>query len=120
MIWGNGATLKFGSMQYDADAWAFQGQWKDIYYDELCDFTFQQWMATSAWNRCPVSHQTRKWGSGNPIGIGAIWVEDLFVKKVPCQEMDDSVKSGHIVQVIIPIFRRLIWIILYMPMTRSS
>ena len=78
VTWKNGATLKFGSMQYEADAWNFQGQWKDIYYDELCDFTFQQWMATSAWNRCPVTRQTRKWGSGNPIGIGAVWVEDLI------------------------------------------
>ena len=95
VIWRNGATQKFGSMQYETDAWAFQGQWKDIYYDELCDFTFTQWMATSAWNRCPVSRQTRKWGSGNPIGIGAVWVEDLFVKHIPCMEMDDSQRRAY-------------------------
>lgn len=95
VTWKNGATLKFGSMQYESDAWSYQGQWKDIYYDELCDFTFTQWMATSAWNRCPVSNKTRKWGSGNPIGIGAIWVEDLFVKHVPCMEMDDSQKQAY-------------------------
>lgn len=95
VTWKNGATLKFGSMQYEADAWAYQGQWKDIYYDELCDFTFAQWIATSAWNRCPVSKCTRKWGSGNPIGIGAIWVEDLFVKHVPCQEMDATQRTAY-------------------------
>jgi hypothetical protein len=95
VTWLNGATLKFGSMQYEADAWGFQGQWKNIYYDELCDFTFGQWMATSAWNRCPVSRQTRKWGSGNPIGIGAVWVEDLFIKHVPCLEMDASQKAAY-------------------------
>jgi hypothetical protein len=95
VTWRNGATMKFGSMQYETDAWTFQGQWKDIYYDELCDFTFQQWMATSAWNRCPVSSQTRKWGSGNPIGIGAVWVEDLFVKHVPCMEMDEAQKRAY-------------------------
>jgi hypothetical protein len=95
VTWSNGATLKFGSMQYESDAWGYQGQWKDIYYDELCDFTFQQWMATSAWNRCPVSPRTLKWGSGNPIGIGAIWVEDLFVKHVPCTEMDASQKRAY-------------------------
>jgi hypothetical protein len=95
VTWTNGATQNFGSMQYESDAWNFQGQWKDIYYDELCDFTFQQWMATSAWNRCPVSRQTRKWGSGNPIGIGAVWCEDLFVKHVPCLEMDESQKRAY-------------------------
>lgn len=95
VTWSNGATLKFGSMQYDYNAWDYQGQWKDIYYDELTEFTFNQWMATSAWNRCPVSRQTRKWGSGNPIGIGAVWVEDLFVKHVPCMEMDASQKRVY-------------------------
>lgn len=95
VTWLNGATLKFGSMQYEADAFGYQGQWKDIYYDELCDFTFTQWMATSAWNRCPVSPHVRKWGSGNPIGIGAIWVEDLFVKHVACIEMDDSQRAAY-------------------------
>jgi hypothetical protein len=95
VTWLNGATLKFGSMQYESDAWGFQGQWKNIYYDELCDFTFNQWMATSAWNRCPVSRKSRKWGSGNPIGIGAVWVEDLFIKKVPCMEMDASQRASY-------------------------
>lgn len=95
VTWRNGATLKFGSMQYESDAYGYQGQWKDLYYDELCDFTFTQWMATSAWNRCPVSPRSRKWGSGNPIGIGAVWVEDLFVKHVPCIEMDKSQRAAY-------------------------
>ena len=95
VTWRNNAMMKFGSMQYEADAWDYQGQWKDIYYDELCDFTFTQWMATSAWNRCPVSRQTRKWGSGNPIGIGAVWVEDIFVKHVPCMEMDRNQRQTY-------------------------
>jgi hypothetical protein len=95
VTWKNGATLKFGSMQYEYNAWDYQGQWRTIYYDELCEFTFKQWMATSAWNRCPVSPQTRKFGSGNPIGIGAVWVEDLFVKHVPCMEMDASQKRSY-------------------------
>lgn len=96
VTWNNGATLRFGAMQYEADAWSYQGQWKDIYYDELCDFTFKQWMATSAWNRCPLAHiPIRKWGSGNPIGIGAIFVEDLFIKQVPCLEMDHSQRAAY-------------------------
>ena len=95
VTWSNGATLKFGSMQYEYNAWDYQGQWRTIYFDELCEFTFKQWMAVSAWNRCPVSRQTRKWGSGNPIGIGAVWCEDLFVKHVPCMEMDASQKRSY-------------------------
>ena len=95
VTWKNGATLQFGSMQYEYNAWDYQGQWRAIYYDELCEFTFKQWMATSAWNRCPVSSQTRKWGSGNPIGVGAVWVEDLFVKHVTCMEMDASQKRAY-------------------------
>ena len=95
VTWKNGSTLKFGSMQYDYNAWDYQGQWFEIYYDELCEFTFKQWMATSAWNRCPVSPYTRKFGSGNPIGIGAIWCEDIFVKHVPCMDMDASQKAAY-------------------------
>ena len=96
VIWLNNATLKFGSMQYESNAWDYQGQWRGVYFDELCDFYFKQWMAISAWNRCPISGvKAMKWGSGNPIGIGAVWCEDLFVKHVPCQEMDESQRSAY-------------------------
>lgn len=95
VTWLNGATTKFGSMQYENDAWGYQGQWFHIGYDELCDFTFNQWMRLSAWNRCPVSPYAKKYGAGNPIGIGALWVEDLFVKHVPCSGMDESQQDSY-------------------------
>ena len=95
VTWMNGSQTHFGSMQYEHDVWAWQGQWFHIAYDEMCEFTFTQFQATSAWNRCPVSTQTRKYGAGNPIGIGAIWVEDLFVKKVPCLGMDEDQKRAY-------------------------
>jgi hypothetical protein len=95
VTWLNGATTLFGSMQYDHNAWDYQGQWLQIGYDEACEFTFNQWMATSAWNRCPVSPYARKYGAGNPIGIGALWVEDLFVKHVVCNGMDDEQKRFY-------------------------
>ena len=72
--WLNGSSTHFGSMQYEHDAWGYQGQWLKIGYDELCEFTFQQWNATSAWNRCPVSpSDTTKDGAGTlsasaPVG----------------------------------------------------
>lgn len=93
--WKNGARTQFGAMQYDSDAWNFQGQWLQIYYDELCEFTYQQWAATAAWNRCSVSRQTRKYGSGNPIGVGAHWVHQVFVKHKPCDEMDEHQKVQY-------------------------
>jgi hypothetical protein len=88
VTWHNGATTKFGSMQHEHDAWGYQGQWYKISYDELAEFTFQQWQATSAWNRCPVSPHATKDGASNPIGIGAGWLKRLFVDKKPCEEMD--------------------------------
>jgi hypothetical protein len=90
VTWRNGATQHFGSMQHESDAWAWQGQWKRIGYDEVCEFTWTQWNATSAWNRCPVSRHTSKDGAGNPIGIGAGWVRRVFVDHVPCDEMDEA------------------------------
>jgi hypothetical protein len=95
VTWRNGATTKFGSMQYEHDAWGYQGQWLKIGYDELCEFTFLQWQATSAWNRCPVSPYATKDGAGNPIGIGAMWVEDIFVKQQPCMQMDEHQKESY-------------------------
>jgi len=93
--WRNGARTYFGAMQRESDAWDFQGQWFHIYYDELCEFVFKQWNATSAWNRCPVSRKTRKYGSGNPIGVGAHWVHQVFVKHRPCEEMDEEQRKYY-------------------------
>lgn len=90
VIWHNDAETVFGSMHHEHNAWDFQGQWKKIFYDELCEFSYNQWNATSAWNRCPVSEYCTKDGAGNPIGIGAGWVRRLFVEKKPCDEMDED------------------------------
>jgi hypothetical protein len=95
VTWRNGSTTRFGSMQHEHDVWDWQGQWYKIFYDELCEFTFQQWMGISAWNRCPVSPYSTKDGAGNPIGIGAGWVRRLFVDKVPCDEMDSEQRKAY-------------------------
>ena len=90
VTWLNGATTQFGSMQYEHDVMGWQGQWYKIGYDELTEFTFKQWNDIAAWNRCPVSPWATKDGATNPIGIGAPWVESLFVKGEPCAEMDQK------------------------------
>jgi hypothetical protein len=95
VTWHNGATTHFGSMQYEYNAYDWQGQWFKIGYDELGEFTFKQWMATSAWNRCPVSKWTTKDGASNPIGVGAGWIKCLFVDKKPYDEMDESQQRAY-------------------------
>lgn len=95
VTWLNGAETRFGSMHHEHNAWDYQGQWLRIDYDELTEFVFVQWQATSAWNRCPVSPHAKKGGATNPIGIGADWVEHLFILKRPCAEMDDHQKREY-------------------------
>lgn len=95
VTWHNGSTTKFGAMQHESDVWGYQGQWYKIAYDELTEFTFSQWQNISAWNRCPVSKRSTKDGATNPIGIGAMWVEDLFVKHKSCTEMDAKQKAMY-------------------------
>lgn len=95
VTWHNGSTTTFGSMQYEHDVWGWQGQWYKIAYDELTEFTFPQWQNISAWNRCPVSKRATKDGATNPIGIGAPWVEDVFVKKQTCAEMDANQRRQY-------------------------
>jgi hypothetical protein len=95
VTWLNGATTVFGSMQHEHDAWSYQGQWRKIFYDELCEFTFEQWNATAAWNRCPVDPYCTKDGAGNPIGVGAPWVRKVFVEHKPCDEMDEDQRRAY-------------------------
>ena len=95
VTWKNGSTTQFGSMQYEHDVWGWQGQWYKIGYDELTEFTFSQWQNISAWNRCPVSPHATKDGATNPVGIGARWVEDLFVKQRTCPEMDERQRAQY-------------------------
>lgn len=95
VTWHNNASSVFGAMQHESDAFNFQAQWKNIFFDELCEFTFKQFSAISAWNRCPVSEYCTKDGAGNPIGIGAQFVESLFVRHEPCDEMDEDQRRAY-------------------------
>jgi hypothetical protein len=95
ITWHNGAQTHFGSMQYEHDAYGWQGQWLKIDFDEICEFTFKQWTAISAWNRCPVSPFATKGGAGNPIGPGAGWCKAVFVDHVPYEEMDQAQRGEY-------------------------
>lgn len=93
--WLNGAITRFGSCQYENDIFAWQGQWKDVYYDELCEFTWKQWSGIAPWNRCPVSTDARRLGAGNPVGVGTTWVRPTFVEHRPCDEMDANQRKQY-------------------------
>ena len=95
VTWLNGSTTHFGSMQYEHNAYDWQGQWMKIGYDEMAEFTFKQWMATSAWNRRPVTPYCTKDGASNPFGIGASWIKSLFIEKRPCEEMDENQRRQY-------------------------
>lgn len=95
VIWLNGAITRFGSCQYENDIFGWQGQWKDVYYDEVCEFTWKQWNGIAPWNRCPVSRDARRLGAGNPVGVGTIWVRPTFVDHRPCDEMDANQRAGY-------------------------
>jgi hypothetical protein len=90
VTWTNGATTRFGSMQYEHDAWAYQGhEYAFVGWDELTQFLLSQWRTLSAWNRCPVPGiPVGMSGAGNPIGIGAVWVRAAFVKRNPPPDWD--------------------------------
>jgi hypothetical protein len=95
VLWLNGAITRFGSCQYEEDIFAWQGQWKDVYYDEVCEFTWKQWNGIAPWNRCPVSTDARRLGAGNPVGVGTTWVRPVFVEHRPCDEMDDNQRKQY-------------------------
>jgi hypothetical protein len=61
----------------------------------MCEFLYPMWVATSAWNRCPVADDCRKYGAGNPIGIGADWVQALFVDHKPFDEMEKDQRAKY-------------------------
>ena len=93
--WLNGAITRFGSCQYENDIYGWQGQWKDVYYDEMCEFLWNQWTGINAWNRCPVSPISRKLGAGNPVGVGTVWVRPLFVEGRPYDGMDAGQRQRY-------------------------
>lgn len=90
VLWWNGATTRFGSMQHEKDVWDYQGnEYARIFWDELCQFTIKQWETLSIWNRTTIAGvPVGMDGAANPIGPGAIWVKHLFVDKKPAPGME--------------------------------
>lgn len=60
--------VQFAAMQYDKDKLKYQGIPRDLFvFDELTEFTEQQYKYVTIWNRTSVTGQrTRILGTGNP------------------------------------------------------
>jgi phage terminase large subunit len=92
----NGSKLFFGHIKSDRDLLQYQSaEFLTIGWEELTQFTFQQWNWLKGSNRCPIKFDKlgrptlpRMIGSTNPNGKGAQWVKALWIThKPPAGEM---------------------------------
>jgi phage terminase large subunit len=78
----NGAMIKFGYCDADADAERYQGQEYDmIFMDEATHFTEYQFKCLSACLRGTNDLPKRFYLTCNPGGVGHAWVKRLFVDR---------------------------------------
>ncbi len=88
--WHNGSVTKFGYCKTEDDVWQYQGgEWAFVAWDELTQFTMQQWNTLSGWNRSPIM-KGRMAGATNPIGPGHAWVKALWIDKKPAPGMEEN------------------------------
>jgi hypothetical protein len=85
----SGATLTFGSLQYERDKFNYQGgAWQFIGFDELTQFTESQYRYLLSRSRrdtgFPVKPIVR--ASSNPGGVGHDWVKERFVDASPSKK----------------------------------
>lgn len=79
----NHSDIVFGHCQTDADMSFLGGQYGAVYFDELSQFTLEQFLMISAVARAPVDAPYRavvRAGS-NPLGLGSDWMYSWFVNK---------------------------------------
>lgn len=82
LLFPNGATVKFGYCDTDADAERYQGQEYDlIFMDEATHFTEHQFRCLSACLRGKNDLPKRFYLTCNPGGVGHAWVKRLFVDR---------------------------------------
>lgn len=77
----SGATLTFGSLQYDSDADALDGpEFQRVAFDELTKFTEYQWTRVQSRLRAPKGFPVRcsAVATSNPDGPGRLWVKGRF------------------------------------------
>lgn len=88
----NGSNLFFGHLQHDKDVLGYHGgEFLFIGWDELTEFTYDQWEYLSTRNRCPIAgtHPNMA-GATNPGEIGHAWVKALWIDKKPAPGMPAS------------------------------
>ena len=88
--WHNGSVTKFGYCKTEDDVWQYQGgEWGFVAWDELTQFTMNQWMTLLGWNRSPLM-KGKMAGATNPIGPGHAWVKALWIDKKPAPGMEEN------------------------------
>jgi hypothetical protein len=93
--WHNGSVTKFGYCKTEDDVWQYQGgEWAFVGWDELTQFTLNQWNTLSGWNRSPHMGGLMA-GATNPVGPGFSWVKALWLDKVPAPGMDEGQERAY-------------------------
>lgn len=91
-----GATFVFGHMSNEKDKYAYSGfEWTRINWDELPNFLESQY--TFMWSRVRNAQgiKTRMRATGNPVGIGMLWVKRRFIDSMKPREIKAFVKVGN-------------------------
>lgn len=92
-----GAIFVFGHMSHETDKYAYGGfEWTRINWDELPNFLETQY--TFMWSRVRTAVKglrTRMRATGNPVGIGMLWVKRRFIDPMPAREIRSFVKVGN-------------------------
>ena len=84
-VFPSGATIRLGYMQYAEDWRKYQGhEYARQYFDELTNFTEDQYLKIAPWNRSKVEGiPPKRRSASNPGGIGHLWVKKRFVDTCP-------------------------------------
>jgi len=78
----NSSTLRLGHCNDEGDVWQYQGgNYLDICFDELTQFTEFQFTTLFGWNRTVIrgAKPTIR-ATSNPVGVGLLWVRERFIQ----------------------------------------
>ena len=94
----NASQLMFGHSEHEDDVFQYQGQEFDcIFVEEVTQFTEFQWQMISTSNRTSKPGvKPVMWATGNPGGVGHLWVKRLWVDKLFDNEIEDAENYEYI------------------------
>jgi hypothetical protein len=108
----NGAEVWLANLEKDKDVEKYQGQqYTLIIFDELGNWlTDYCWMFMSSRNRSPAGVPCQMLGTGNPGGVGHVWIKNMFIDGfqpdvkylIPVAYDEDAKKWEYISRCFIP------------------